>query len=238
MLDGGVGVTIASSSRFFATIKCLVNGKSNTSHSKELRIVIDSPQFHTQFIFAYHFDNFSLTLLSKTGNEFIEKCLSLFFAFAKVHFGVSKFIYLLSAIASTGELGIKLRADNDFYSQVDHLRSLGKPLRSASLRALPRFNPCPLDPVSGRPMVVKTGMGSSAAMTTALVASLLHYFGIIRLPAAEATSTASSAEQKNAGVPSEDKALLHNLAQLAHAIAQGKIGSGFDVAAAVYGTYH
>jgi phosphomevalonate kinase len=29
---------------------------------------------------------------------------------------------------------------------------------------------------------------------------------------------------------------VHNLAQLSHCAAQGKIGSGFDVAAAVYGT--
>ena len=33
----------------------------------------------------------------------------------------------------------------------------------------------------------------------------------------------------------EGKARLHNLAQAAHCAAQGKIGSGFDVAAAVYG---
>ena len=29
---------------------------------------------------------------------------------------------------------------------------------------------------------------------------------------------------------------MHNLSQLAHAVAQGKIGSGFDVSAAVYGS--
>lgn len=29
---------------------------------------------------------------------------------------------------------------------------------------------------------------------------------------------------------------MHNVAQLAHACAQGKVGSGFDVSAAVYGT--
>lgn len=33
----------------------------------------------------------------------------------------------------------------------------------------------------------------------------------------------------------EDRRVVHNLAQLVHANAQGKIGSGFDVAAAVYG---
>ena len=33
----------------------------------------------------------------------------------------------------------------------------------------------------------------------------------------------------------ESNRIIHNVAQLAHAIAQGKLGSGFDVAAAVYG---
>jgi phosphomevalonate kinase len=32
------------------------------------------------------------------------------------------------------------------------------------------------------------------------------------------------------------KSTVHNLSQLAHAVAQGKIGSGFDVSAAVYGS--
>jgi phosphomevalonate kinase len=30
--------------------------------------------------------------------------------------------------------------------------------------------------------------------------------------------------------------ILHNLAQLSHCAAQGKIGSGFDISAAVYGS--
>jgi len=33
-----------------------------------------------------------------------------------------------------------------------------------------------------------------------------------------------------------DKAILHNLAQTVHCAAQGKVGSGFDVASAVYGS--
>ena len=69
--------------------------------------------------------------------------------------------------------------------------------------------------------VVKTGMGSSAALATSLVGALLQWFGVIRL---------------GHRVGGEDRRVLHNLAQLAHAVAQGKIGSGFDVAAAVYGT--
>lgn len=65
----------------------------------------------------------------------------------------------------------------------------------------------------------KTGLGSSAALTTALVAALLMY-------------TAPSSDDA-AKLPSK---VIHNLAQAAHCSAQGKVGSGFDVAAAVYGS--
>ncbi|KAF3766906.1 Phosphomevalonate kinase [Cryphonectria parasitica EP155] len=67
----------------------------------------------------------------------------------------------------------------------------------------------------------KTGLGSSAALVTALTAALLsHYLSPTRLD----LST------------DRGRAVLHNLAQTAHCRAQGKIGSGFDVAAAVYGS--
>ena len=76
---------------------------------------------------------------------------------------------------------------------------------------------------AGDTQVVKTGMGSSAALTTSLVGGLLGWFKVIELDA-------------KSDKYAEDRRVLHNLAQLAHAVAQGKIGSGFDVAAAVYGT--
>ena len=66
----------------------------------------------------------------------------------------------------------------------------------------------------------KTGLGSSAALVTSLTASLLAAF----LPDA-ARSQLSSCQD-----------VIHNLAQAAHCAAQGKVGSGFDVAAAVYGS--
>lgn len=58
----------------------------------------------------------------------------------------------------------------------------------------------------------KSGLGSSAAVTVASIGALLKLNGI------------------------EDKELLHKLSQYAHANAQGKVGSGFDIASAVYGT--
>lgn len=65
----------------------------------------------------------------------------------------------------------------------------------------------------------KTGLGSSAALVTALVAALLAFYHID-------------------GDVEDTRQLqrTHNLAQAAHCAAQGKVGSGFDVAAAVYGS--
>ncbi|KAL8790987.1 MAG: hypothetical protein Q9195_006132 [Heterodermia aff. obscurata] len=63
----------------------------------------------------------------------------------------------------------------------------------------------------------KTGLGSSAALVTAFTTALLtHYLPPTTQP-----------------LPPN---ISHNLAQAAHCAAQGKIGSGFDVAAAVYGS--
>lgn len=62
--------------------------------------------------------------------------------------------------------------------------------------------------------VPKTGLGSSAALCTVLTGALvsLHENSI------------------------EDLQKIHNLSQIAHCHAQGKVGSGFDVATAVFGS--
>ena len=67
----------------------------------------------------------------------------------------------------------------------------------------------------------KTGLGSSAALVTSFTGALLSHY----LP--ESLFCLSS----DAG-----RSILHNLSQASHCAAQGKVGSGFDVATAVYGT--
>lgn len=67
----------------------------------------------------------------------------------------------------------------------------------------------------------KTGLGSSAALVTSLTAALLSHY----LDPAHFDLTTDNG-----------RTVLHNLAQAAHCRAQGKIGSGFDVAAAVHGS--
>jgi phosphomevalonate kinase len=98
--------------------------------------------------------------------------------------------------------------------------------------------------------VVKTGLGSSEPLTTSLVAALLRFFDVIHLvpkysgSSPKKVSSNSSSRHQNLGLHSgsgvnrlaEDLRIVHNLAQLVHCKAQGKIGSEFDVASAVYGT--
>ncbi|KAK6332417.1 phosphomevalonate kinase [Orbilia brochopaga] len=93
---------------------------------------------------------------------------------------------------------LTILADNDYYSQPPP--------------PLPRFNNL-RTPLSA---AHKTGLGSSAALVTALTAALLSHL--------------ASTDVK-AHLPT-----IHNLAQAAHCAAQGKVGSGFDVAAATYGS--
>ncbi|KAJ5091941.1 Phosphomevalonate kinase eukaryotic [Penicillium alfredii] len=106
-----------------------------------------------------------------------------------------------------GSLSVTILADNDYYSET-------ATSRGPASRARGRFANfgVPLQEAH------KTGLGSSAALVTALVSALVIH-------------RTMQADDLGAG---RDK--LHNLAQAAHCAAQGKVGSGFDVATAVYGS--
>ncbi|CAO3591478.1 unnamed protein product [Absidia cylindrospora] len=114
-------------------------------------------------------------------------------------------------------MDISIVGDNDFYSQREELEKLGLSIKKASSREqLASF--CDTHATLGT--VNKTGLGSSAALTTSLVAALFLYFGVL-----------SNLDQE------KDLTLIHNVAQFVHCFAQGKVGSGFDVSAAVYGSH-
>ena len=66
---------------------------------------------------------------------------------------------------------------------------------------------------TGTAKLSKSGLGSSAAVTVAVADAIFKAFGVSK---------------------SENDA-LHKIAQISHSLATGKIGSGFDIAAATYG---
>jgi phosphomevalonate kinase len=72
---------------------------------------------------------------------------------------------------------------------------------------------------TGKAIVNKTGLGSSAALTTSLVGALVYFV------------------LGSQGKSDEWNERIHNLAQICHCHAQGKVGSGFDVSAACHGTH-
>lgn len=123
--------------------------------------------------------------------------------------------YALSYIVTSNSgridpASITILADSDYYSQPD-------PPERVSPQGDGRFMNFGV-PIH---MAHKTGLGSSAALVTAFIAAVMAHY----LPPAKFSIETSSG-----------KAQLHNLAQAAHCAAQGKVGSGFDVAAAVYGS--
>ena len=124
----------------------------------------------------------------------------------------------LEAVAQQGGcLVVTLCADNDFYSQQGRLRHLGLPPTTAALATVPRFSPC-----TAALGVGKTGLGSSAALTTSVTAALLRLFDVV-----DSDDPGANGAQ--------GQRYVHNLAQIAHSLSQNKVGSGFDVSAATFG---
>eukprot|EP01060_Flectonema_neradi_P000017 TRINITY_DN10014_c0_g1_i1.p1 TRINITY_DN10014_c0_g1~~TRINITY_DN10014_c0_g1_i1.p1 ORF type:complete len:435 (+),score=75.35 TRINITY_DN10014_c0_g1_i1:115-1419(+) len=103
---------------------------------------------------------------------------------------------------------LELFADNSFYSQANYLKSQGQEVTYNNLVNVPASNKIVGD-------LGKTGLGSSAGLTASIVGCLFEVLGKSAL---------------------ENKSDVHACAQRAHCAAQSKIGSGFDVATAVYGS--
>jgi len=103
------------------------------------------------------------------------------------------------------------------------LAALDLPLALDSLSRLPRFAQTNVSLSD----VHKTGLGSSASLITSLVCALLIHFNVI---------PSSSLSEDHSVHYSEGRHLAHNVAQYIHCLAQGKVGSGFDVSSATFGS--
>lgn len=212
------GFVAAADKRFYTSVSGSTTTnddekKNDDDKEKTIHIRVKSPQFHSEWNYTFNESNLCLAPSpnNESTNPFVEKSLRVCL------------IYILKSSASAtnittpASLDILIRADNDFYSVLPHLPP-DSDKSPAVVAALPKFLPCPVDPETGKVVVHKTGLGSSAALTTSLVGALVHYF------------LGGSQEEKLS-------AMIHNLAQICHCHAQGKVGSGFDVSAACHGTH-
>lgn len=232
------GLVLSTTARFYAIVKPLLEEVKPDSWAwswTDVRII--SPQLSREATYKLSLKNSTLQCTSsgETTNPFVEQAVQYCVAASKIILSDKEKNEALHKILLQG-LEITIIGSNDFYSYRNQIEKLGIPLTSNALASIPPFSSITFnveDSNDGatkcKPEVAKTGLGSSAAMTTSVVASLLHYLGAVNL--------SFSSQNKNlASIGNPDLDLVHIIAQSAHCMAQGKIGSGFDVSAAVYGS--
>ncbi|KAK5582244.1 hypothetical protein RB653_003827 [Dictyostelium firmibasis] len=233
------GIVFTIDSRFYTTIEGSLKSSPTPSSSSEtltssfetLEYLTDinviSPQFHSsQTYHIYHNkSNYNKSYeLKPFGNEnyrenkYVENTI-IYSLIALSQYKNQTTEFFNKLISSYRLISITIVGDNGFYSQIPQLKKRNLSISFESLKSLPKFLP-----VTGSlEELQKTGLGSSAALVSSLTASLLSFFGAIDLECKDSQSQ-------------KDKTVLHNLAQVAHCIAQGKIGSGFDISSAVFGS--
>lgn len=223
----------------WATIATLATSHPS-SGAGPISVRVISPQFHTQWEYTISPSGAEALRVAPVDaghrNTYVEWAINTSLIAASAYITAATLASAVSVLASHGcHLRVLLQADNDFYSQRAHLEDAGLPVTTENLAALPRFNPCPLDPSSGKAVINKTGLGSSAALVTSVVGATLSILGI-----ADLGDSSNGAVGARAKAAVHDRAasqrLVHDVAQTAHCLAQGKVGSGFDVCSACYGS--
>jgi phosphomevalonate kinase len=195
-----VGLVIAADKRFHSTVEFDPSLPEGT-------IMVNSPQFHSSWKYCYQNEELVPSLENSSMNDFVEKTL--------------RVCLLYLQPKEPPKLSITIQADNEFYSLVPHLKEALLERTPEAVQSLGNFLPCPKDD-KGKPIVNKTGLGSSAALVTSLVGAILHFYP-------------KSSECDDEDIDTSE--MIHNLAQICHCYAQGKVGSGFDVSAACHGTH-
>ncbi|MCJ1312232.1 phosphomevalonate kinase [Agyrium rufum] len=181
-------------------------------------IIVRSPQFRdADWRYGYRLGE------KKSGYEVVQLKGHSSSALSQNRFVQTALAYALSYVSShsnarIGPALVTIIADADYYSAgLSRRRKLDSTESASKEDSNKRF----IDFDCSLQNANKTGLGSSAALVTAFTAAIVGHY----LPATVPAMTTDIG-----------KARLHNLAQAAHCTAQGKIGSGFDVAAAVYGS--
>ncbi|KAJ1928158.1 phosphomevalonate kinase, partial [Tieghemiomyces parasiticus] len=217
------GLIIGADARFYT----LIQSVEPTAASGPITITVESPQFEDA-LWTYHatwsdeHSTYTLSNVGPTKNPFLAITLNYTLNLAAYRLRDHDFPRRLG-----GGLKLVILGDNDFYSQQDKLKEQGRACSTAALSSLPRFSafPFPLHQVH------KTGLGSSAALVTSMVCALMMHLGVDQISQAYPGSTVDSMTS-----PAFLR-WVHHISQYCHCLAQGKIGSGFDVSAAVYGSH-
>lgn len=195
-----------------------------------LPVLVRSPQFHTSW--RYAIDSASPAALRLTPaaadhrNTYVEWAVNVALLAVGGHMGAATLAAAIGALAAAGcTLELSLHADNDFYSQRAHLEAGGLPVTTANLATLPRFNPCPVDPATGKAVVNKTGLGSSAALVTSAVGAVLSLLGVVALGEGGSGDEGGAGRQYGVASRAASLRLVHDVAQTAHCLAQGKVSA-------------
>ncbi|KAG0356834.1 phosphomevalonate kinase [Podila minutissima] len=209
------GLVVATDARFYTLIRPANLSKEATSSPS--KITVRSPQFENA-TWNYLVDikdkdvQLSPSAQDESKNTFVELALAYSLAMLGHLIPVENITKTLDA-----GLEIVIAGNNDFYSQRKELENCNLPLNTDSLRQIPLFT----STHTTLSKVHKTGLGSSAALITSLVSAIFIHFKAADLTNQDPTTTA----------------FLHNTAQFIHCLAQGKVGSGFDVSSAVWGSH-
>lgn len=190
-----------------ARIHIVVNDIDTSSGVELSEIVVQSPQFRDATW------NYGYYLSAEDGGvEVTQLQGSPSAAISRNPFVETALTYALTYISSVlpkqriKPTSVTILADNDYYSQPSTTSSTGARFTDFGVRLQDAH---------------KTGLGSSAALVTAFTGAILTHY----LPDSLFSLSSASGLTR-----------LHNLAQISHCAAQGKVGSGFDIATAVYGT--
>lgn len=229
------GLVLSTNARFYAIVKPLYDELKPDSWAWAWTDVkLTSPQMARETTYKMSLKHLLLqcTASSDSRNSFVEYALQYSVAAAYANFDSDKKDVLHKLLVKG--LDITILGSNDFYSYRKQIEALGLPFSPESLATLAPFTSITLNTEdssgeTSKPEVAKTGLGSSAAMTTAVVAALLNYLGVVNL-------SLLSEDQDQDMTGTSDLDVVHAIAQTAHCIAQGKVGSGFDISSAVYGS--
>lgn len=234
------GIVLSTTARFYAIVRPLRQEiKPDSWAWAWTDVKVTSPQLSREATYKLSLKNSTLQSTSSrdSTNPFVEQAIQYAVAASNVIFVDKQRKDALYKLLLQG-LDITVLGSNDFYSYRTQIEDRGLPLTPEALASLPPFSSITFNTENNngmatgekcKPEVAKTGLGSSAAMTTSVVAALLQYLGAVNLPFSVKNLSEKKPNETNLDV-------VHVIAQTAHCIAQGKIGSGFDVSSAVYGS--